>query len=385
MKSFITDKRVALPLALLGAVLAVGLTGCVPSGPAGPSVAKTTSQIPEGQIRPNTFTLANGQRVTMTATHTGNSLVGALTVLNANDPGPIQPTPTQQPTEEPDPDFPGPDFPGPDFPFPDPTPVPTAAFQRSQRGPKLGTQNQTFPFQIAAGTYPFTGTFTAPRGFNVTGTFGSQGAFTLTGEFATENAVGSYKLTVNGVTEQGILPRLSRAAKPPTANLDFTIINGANSYFASDEIKGTAIGREGIFGRPAGGQRFKTVGRDAFQLIADVNPDNKFVYLSFSKQGEIKVGDTFLIGPDNNNLVTIGYGLDGVNLPGVYFNSIPLPGDLAFRGEIVVAALSPTSVTVRVNGVTVRALYAGSMERPTGPKYTIIINGTMTINNYTTE
>ena len=238
MKPLTIGKRIALPLALLGTVLSVGLTGCN-SNSAGPDNPKTT-QTPELQIRPNTFTLANGQRVTMTATQTGNRLVGKLTVLDATAtsptaPAPTQPAPTQEPTQAPTqvptqmptqaptqapnqepieeptqaPNQEPIKEPTPNFSFPFPSPSPTAAFQRSQAGLKLGTQKETFAFQIAVGTYPFTGIFASPRNFDVIGNFGSQGAFNMTGEFATESGDGLFNLTVNNVTDRGILPRLA--------------------------------------------------------------------------------------------------------------------------------------------------------------------------------
>lgn len=156
MKNLYT-KRLALALALCGAVLPLTIVGCGGGGggggllsPQGPQTPQTPTAV---NLTPTTFTLANGQRVTLTGTRMGDKLAGKLKVLNA----------------------------------------------AAQTKLTSGAQNATFPFSVAVGEYGYTGTFTPPRGFDIIGNFGSLGSFTMKGQLQTATENGSYSITTNGV------------------------------------------------------------------------------------------------------------------------------------------------------------------------------------------
>ena len=156
-------RRIALPLALASALLPLTIIGCgggSGNGPNTPQATATPSPMTPVALIPTTFVLANGQRITLTGTRTGNQLTGTLAV----------------------------------------------AASAAQTKLATGAQNATFPFQIAAGEYAYTGTITPPFGFNVAGNFGALGNFTLIGQLPTETENGGYSLTTNGVTDSGILP-----------------------------------------------------------------------------------------------------------------------------------------------------------------------------------
>ena len=182
------SKRLALTLALTGAVLPLTLIGCggggggllSPRPTTRPNPTATSSPTTPIALTPTTFTLQNGQRVTLTGTRTGNALAGKLAVAAAPQ-------------------------------------------------PKLasGAQNATFPFQIAVGEYGFTGTFTPPRGFSITGNFGSLGNFNMSGQLQTATENGSYSLTTNGVTDSGILPA---TGNPPAPNATATPTPPTSGY-----------------------------------------------------------------------------------------------------------------------------------------------------------
>ena len=164
MKNLIS-KRLVLPLALVSAVLPVVLLGC--GGGSGTNPQKTQTGPQTIALAPATFALANGQRVTLTGARTGTDLKGNLKVE-------------------------------------------AAPLARTQSG----AQNATFPFQIAVGNYGFTGTFTPPRGFSINGDFSTVGSFQMTGQLETQTEDGSYSLTTNGVTDNGIIPALNSNPTP---------------------------------------------------------------------------------------------------------------------------------------------------------------------------
>ena len=172
MTKFFTPKRLALSLALTGAVLPVALIGCGGGNGVGPLKTRTgvtpTPVTPQTlALTPATFTLQNGQRVTLTGTRTGTQLKGNLKVA-------------------------------------------AAPLSRLQ----TGSQNVAFPFSIAVGNYGYTGTFTPPRGFTIVGDFGALGSFTMSGQLQTTTQNGSYSLTTNGVTDSGIIPALNSNPTP---------------------------------------------------------------------------------------------------------------------------------------------------------------------------
>ena len=163
--------KLILSLALLSAIVPVGCGGGSGLGPAKTQSGVTPTPVTPQSVAltPTTFTLQNGQRVTLTGTRTGTELKGNLKVLAA----------TAQPRLQ------------------------------------SGSQNVAFPFSIALGDYGYTGTFTPPRGFTINGNFGSLGSFTMSGQLQTATENGSYSLTTNGVTDTGVLPA---TGTPPTPN-----------------------------------------------------------------------------------------------------------------------------------------------------------------------
>ncbi len=70
-----------------------------------------------------------------------------------------------------------------------------------------GAQVEPNPLRrIPPGTYPFNGTFTPPRGYEIGGTFGTLGDFTARGDLPTTSQTGTYTLVFQGQTLSGTLP-----------------------------------------------------------------------------------------------------------------------------------------------------------------------------------
>ena len=70
-----------------------------------------------------------------------------------------------------------------------------------------GAQVEPNPLRrIPPGTYPFNGTFTPPRGYEIGGTFGALGAFTGRGDLPTTSQAGTYTIEFQGQTLSGTLP-----------------------------------------------------------------------------------------------------------------------------------------------------------------------------------
>ena len=62
------------------------------------------------------------------------------------------------------------------------------------------------------GLYPFSGTFTPPRGYQVRGEFGNLGDFTARGDFPTTSQTGTYTIDFQNQSTSGVLPALSNTA-----------------------------------------------------------------------------------------------------------------------------------------------------------------------------
>jgi hypothetical protein len=76
-------------------------------------------------------------------------------------------------------------------------------------GANPGPRPGALPFNVPAGTYALTGTFTAPRGFTLTGDFPAPlGTFTITGQIPTSSDTGSFAITVGNNTVSGTFPRI---------------------------------------------------------------------------------------------------------------------------------------------------------------------------------
>ena len=191
-----------LTLALIGALVPVVLVGCgggngfspakTQSGPQ-PTARPTATPAPGAPIAltPTTFTLGNGQRVTLTGTRMGTQLKGNLKVE-------------------------------------------AAPLSRLQ----TGSQNVAFPFSIAIGNYGYTGTLTPPRGFTINGNFGALGSFQMSGQLQTATQNGSYSLTTNGTTDTGILPATG-ATPTSTATPIPTTAPAAGSFKLTGDLRFT--------------------------------------------------------------------------------------------------------------------------------------------------
>ncbi len=151
------SKRLALTLALSGAILPLTIVGCGGGNGGLLGSQKPTATPAPIDLVPNKFTLSNGQIVTLKLTQTGAALKGTAQIANA-----------------------------------------TAL-------PKLssGAQN-LLSVQIPPGIFPIEGTFTATRGFDLRATDGS---FSVNGNFATPTLPGTYNLTLaSGQTDSGVVP-----------------------------------------------------------------------------------------------------------------------------------------------------------------------------------
>ena len=62
--------------------------------------------------------------------------------------------------------------------------------------------------RVPPGAYPFTGTFTPPRGYQGTSTLGTAGTLAISGDFPTTSQTGTYRVTFQGQTTNGVLPVL---------------------------------------------------------------------------------------------------------------------------------------------------------------------------------
>ena len=397
MTKFFTPKRLALSLALTGAVLPVALIGC--GGGGGTSPLKTRTGVTPTPVTPQTlaltpatFTLQNGQRVTLTGTRTGTQLKGNLKVAAA----------------------------------------PLARLQ-------TGSQKQAFPFQIAVGNYGYTGTFTPPRGFNIVGNFGSLGSFTMSGQLQTTTQDGSYSLTTNGTTDTGILPATGTPTGTPTATgtprptattapspgatatpvpttpggpvirtadgtFNFTVANNAESNFVFTDIKGSGDERAGSSSRVTGGILLPRAQRPIAQLTLTaqpiganqdarpesmtVNPLTRKIDITCYKQGNFAVGDRFQTGYNepsefDEGFVTVGrhFFPPVTTKPNSYQtwgsernNTKRLP-----RGSITITALTPNSITVALKDVLCSGFSVTGNDAAQG---IITVNGTFTVNNY---
>ena len=198
MQNTVFLKRYALPLALIGAVFSSSLVGCGGGSGSGsgfppfggnPTPTPTSTTPTPVALTPFAFTLANGQKVTLTGTRTGNNISGTLKVAAKT----------------------------------------TAPF-KARLSKSLITKNATFPFQITAGDYSYTGTVTPPRTFTLNGNFGGLGDFTMTGLLPTATQAGSFSLTTNGVTDTGVIPSPGTTT-PPTTPPTGNIPDGINLTF----------------------------------------------------------------------------------------------------------------------------------------------------------
>ena len=180
-------RRAALPLALVGAAVPAILLGC--GGGGSSSSSPSTPSVPATIILPQTsFSLANGQYVTLNLTRTSNNLSGTAKISNT--------------------------------------------FPRTLRG---GATNLTLPFQIPEGTYNVSGAFAAPSSFTLTGTAGDVGAFTLTGTFPISISDGTYSLSIGGITETGVIPvggAVANTTPTPTA----TVVGAVSNYRLSANL-----------------------------------------------------------------------------------------------------------------------------------------------------
>ena len=174
MKHPITP-RLALALALCGAVLPVGLIGCG-GGSGGLFSGRPTSQT--FALTPTTFDLPNGQSATLTGTRKSDDSARGQILIG--------PLPSQD------------------------------------RTLTTGTQNAILAgTQFVPGRYDFTGTVNAAGGFDIAGILALINAavnrtpFRLTGTFPTSAAT-TYQFTANGETESGTIPAPATPA-PTTA------------------------------------------------------------------------------------------------------------------------------------------------------------------------
>ena len=349
MKNFIA-KRLALPLALLGAVLPLTTIGC--GGGNGGLLNPQTPQTPASvNLTPTTFTLGNGQRVTLTGTRTGNQLAGKLAVAGA-------------------------------------------AAQ-----PKLtsGVQNQAFPFSVTNGEYGYTGTFTPPRGFSINGNFGGLGDFTMTGQLQTATENGSYSLTTNGTTDTGILPATggptSTATPPSTGNYKLTGDLAFSSVTAGSPVVATRF-NSFPFAQKAGelGNSAQIGTQAATFGAADSNPSNNGTNSSLQRGITVAINSAFATNPPSFVPFSVpqrfALGQNFSNL--VQYSEARVNGTaIGFRiwrsvsGEVVLKSIGTNSigvelVNVRMQGITTM----GTVDTAAGE---FTLNGPLTATGLTVK
>ena len=350
--------KLILPLALIGAIVPVALIGCGGGSGTGPAKTQTGPQTPQNPqnpqpvaLAPTTFTLGNGQRVTLTGTRTGTALKGNLKVLAA----------TAQPRLA------------------------------------TGSQNVAFPFSIAIGDYGYTGTLTPPRGFTINGNFGSLGSFQMSGQLQTATQDGSYSLTSNGTTDTGILPASGGTMPPPpvtppagnyavTGNLTLTDITPGSAVVASPFNSFVTTGAKGTLGN-------STAGNQALSLGApDSNPMNNGTNSSLQRSISVGINSAFATNPPTLVPFSVPQrfplGQNFSNL--VQYSQASVNGTAigirlwrAVSGEVVLRAIGTNSASVELVNVRMRGLNINGTVDTTAGEFTL--NGPLNATGLTVE
>ena len=339
--------KLLLALALCGAVLPLSTIGC-----GGGNGGLINPQNPQAiALTPTTFTLGNGQRVTLTGTRTGDKLAGKLAVAGA-------------------------------------------AAQ-----PKLmsGSQNQAFPFSLAIGDYGYTGTLTPPRGFTINGNFGSLGSFQMSGQLQTATQDGSYSLTTNGVTDTGVLPAtttppVTPPVTPPTGNyavtgdLRLSGITGSQPAVASPFNSFVTTGAKGTLGN-------STLGTQALSLGGnDSNPVNNGTNSTRQRSIAVAINSAFETNTPKFVPFSVGQrfplGQNFSNL--VQYSEASVNGTAAairiwrgVSGEVVVRAIGTNSATVELVNVKMRGLNLNGTVDTTAGEF--ILKGPISATGLTVE
>ena len=345
------NNKLLLVLALSGAIVPLVIGGC--GGGGGGLLNPQTPQTPASvNLTPTTFTLQNGQRVTLTGTRTGDKLAGKLAVAGA-------------------------------------------AAQ-----PKLtsGAQNQAFPFSVTNGEYGYTGTFTPPRGFSIVGNFGSLGSFQMSGQLQTATQDGSYSLTTNGVTDTGILPAsggtptATATPAPSTGNYKLTgdlmisdatagssVIKSPLNTFVytpnAGELGNTSVNTQtlgfgGTDSNPSGNGTNSFTTRSISVGLASAFSGTTVAQVPFSKDQKFTLGQNFV------NLVQ--YNQTSVNGTAIKFTIWRAKSGDVFVRDIGTDSAKVELVNLKMQGLTTM----GTVDTAAGE---FTLNGTLTATGLTVK